>query len=143
MTVNTVTVGPGVLTLGNKSDLFVMSSQVTKCTVKPQVKKGDPIAVLSGEKAQGDRTEAFTLSGTFLQDLGADKSVTEFTWANAGKDLPFEYIPNNAGQKAIRGIVTVEATDIGGEIGGKATADFEWECTTKPTIEPAITGPGA
>lgn len=143
MSINILTIGPGKLTFGESGALSNWSGQVTKIVVKPSTKTDDPVPVLSGESAPGNRSEAFTIAGTMLQDFGKDNSITEFTWANAGKEMPFEFIPDNKAGKAIRGKVIIEYTEIGGEVGAKATAEFEFQCTTKPSIEDMITGPGA
>ena len=75
MTVNITRLGPGVLTFGETGSLSTWSSQVTKCSVVPEVKTDDPVPVLSGESAPGDRTEAFSIKGTILQDLGATRET--------------------------------------------------------------------
>lgn len=140
MTVKTMNLGPGKLTFGETTSLTHAETQTTSTVVKPTVKKGDPIAVLSGERAPGDRSEACTLAVEFLQDFGESGSFVEWTWANAGKDLPFEFIPTSGKGKAIRGICTMERSDIGGKIGEHPTATLELDCTTMPTIEDEIIG---
>ena len=71
-----------------------------------------------------------------VHDLPEAESFIEWTWANAGKELPFEFIPADKHDKAVRGRVTIERSDIGGEVGVKLIADLEFTCTTMPTIEP-------
>lgn len=128
MPVNTVTVGPGILDIGETGAPTSLASQVTTCKLVPSVDREDPIPVLSGETVSGDRTESWTLEGEFLQDFGVgDARISEWTFTNRGKTFPFEYVPNNEGDKGIRGRITVEATDIGGEVKKKARAEFEWE----------------
>lgn len=128
MAVQTVTVGPGTLDIGETGALTSLAPQVTSCKLVPSVDREDPIPVLSGETVSGDRTESWTLEGEFLQDFGlGDLRLTEWTFTNRGKTFPFEYRPNNAGDKVIRGRITVEATDIGGDVKKKARAEFEWE----------------
>ena len=136
MAVKTLTLGPGKLSFGAPESLTHAAAQVTKCAVKPTAKQGDSVAVLSGDRVPGDRTEAATLEFTIYQDFGEAESFVEWTWANAGKELPFEFIPADKHDKAVRGRVTIERSDIGGEVGVKVTADLEFTCTTMPTIEP-------
>ena len=138
MTVNITRLGPGVLTFGETGSLSTWSSQVTKCSVVPQVKTDDPVPVLSGESAPGDRTEAFSIKGTLLQDLGATASISEWTWTHRGETMPFKFVPNNAKGKAVLGECTIEATEIGGEVSASATADFEFACTSAPSIGDSI-----
>lgn len=140
MTIKTLTIGPGKLSFGATTSLTRVEAQVTKCTIKPSAKQGDPIPVLSGERVEGDRTEAATLEFSILQDLGDVTSFVEWTWKNAGKSMPFEFIPESGKGKAVRGNCTIERSDIGGEVGSKATADLSFQCTTMPTIESEIIG---
>jgi len=138
MPVQTLTVGPGVLDIGETGSLTSLASQITTATLSPSVDTDDPIPVLSGEEVSGDRTEKWTLKGEFLQDFGqGDDSVSEFCFTNRGKTFPFTYTPNNDGGKKITGRVTVEATDIGGDVKKKARAEFEWQ-----VLQPEIVAVG-
>lgn len=137
MTVNTITVGPGTLTVGEVGTLATLSSQVTACRVVPDVENEDPINVLSGEQAPGDRSESWTLAGTLLQDLGAVDSTTEFLFENRGTQLPFVFSPSTAAGKQITGEVVVEAIEMGGDAKTKPTSDFEWQIVGEPTIAAA------
>lgn len=128
MPVQTVTVGPGLLNIGEAGDLKALASQVTSATLTPSVDREDPIPVLSGETVAGDRTESWTLNGEFLQDFGyGDLRLSEYCFTNRGKSMPFEYVPNNEGDKKIVGTLTVEAINIGGDVKTKGRAEFEWE----------------
>lgn len=143
MTAVVMRLGPGKLAFGDKGSLTAAEAQVIKCKVKPSVKQGDPIHVLSGETVPGDRAESATLEFTINQDLGESKSFLEWTWANAGKTVPFEFIPINGKGKAVRGKVIIERGEIGGDVNEVMTTDLEFTCLTMPTIENEITGPGA
>lgn len=140
MPVKTVKNGPGKLTIGATDDLLILQSQVTACAVEPEAESEDPIPVLSGEFVAGKYTEKYKLTGTFFQDLGTEKGVTEYTWANGGKTVPFEYAPNTAAGKAVSGNLVVVPTTIGGEVGEDATAEFEFTIVGKPTIGTPTTG---
>ena len=61
MPVNAPAIGPGLFTIGNTGNLKNFSSQVRGAKLVPTVTKGDPIDVLSGEQAPGDRTESSKL----------------------------------------------------------------------------------
>ncbi|QXG07724.1 major tail protein [Curtobacterium phage Penoan] len=134
MTVNTITVGPGTLTIGQDDALTVFSSQVTSCKVTPSVDKGDRVPVLSGESVAGDRTESFTLNGTFLQDFGSEGSTTEWLYEHRGEVHPFSYTPNTANGRTISGSLTVEAIEIGGDVESKPTSDFTFDLEAAPSI---------
>lgn len=141
MAVSTVLVGPGILDIGETGSLTSLASQVTSCKLVPSVDREDPIPVLSGETVSGDRTESFTLQGTFLQDFGVgDQRISEWSFTNRGKTFPFTYTPNNAADKSISGRITVEATDIGGDVKKKNTTDFEWEVLDPEIIDNGETG---
>lgn len=134
MAVNTLTMGPGSLTIGATTDLTNFSGQTTSVRLVPSVDQGDAIQVLSGESVAGDRTESFTLEGTLLQDLGATVSTTEWLFTNRGETHVFEFIPSTAKGKKITGSLVVEAIEIGGDTGTKPTSDFTFTVVGTPTI---------
>lgn len=133
-TVQTLTIGPGVLTIGADTDLQQFEQQATSCKVTPSVDKGDRVPVLAGVSVPGDRTESFTLNGTFLQDFGKDNSTTEWLWEHRGEVHPFTYTPNASNGRSITGRLTVEAIEIGGDAETKPTSDFEFELEAAPTF---------
>lgn len=134
MAVNTLTMGPGTLTIGADANLTQFASQVTECVLKPKVDNDDPIPVLSGEEAPGDRSESWTLEGSLLQDLGATKSVVEWLFTHRGELHPFTFVPATAKGKKLTGTVQVEAVEIGGEARTKPASDFEFVVIGAPTI---------
>jgi len=134
MAVKHITVGPGTFTVGAESDLTNLSSQATAVKLVPSVDVDDPIRVLSGETIQGDRSETWTIEGTLLQDLGATESTTEYLFNNAGEEKPFSFTPANAAGKSITGTLVVEAIEMGGDVGTKATSDFEFAIVGRPVI---------
>ena len=135
MAVNTLTMGPGTLTIGADANLTQFASQVTECVLKPKVDNDDPIPVLSGEEAPGDRSESWTLEGSLLQDLGATGSVVEWLFTHRGELHPFTFVPRTGtGVKQIVGTLQVEAVDIGGAARTKPSSDFEFVVIGEPTI---------
>lgn len=135
MAVNTLTMGPGKLTIGADTAIMQFESQVTECVLKPKVDNDDPIPVLSGEEAPGDRSESWTLEGSLLQDFGATKSVVEWLLTHRGELHPFKFIPRSGtGAKQITGTLQVEAVDIGGAARTKPTSDFEFVVIGAPTV---------
>lgn len=134
MPVNTMTIGPGKLSIGADTALQNFESQVTACTLKPKVDNEDPIPVLSGEQAPGDRSESWTLEGELLQDFGSTKSTVEWLFAHRGETHPFTFVPSTAAGKSIKGQLVVEAVDIGGEARKKPTSEFEFVVIGSPTF---------
>lgn len=134
MPVRTMKMGPGTLTIGDVAALTQFESQLSNCRVVPNVDRGDPIHVLSGEEAPGDRTERWTLAGTLVQDFGSTESKQEWLFTHRGEEHPFVFTPSTAAGRQVRGEVTVEAVEIGGDANTKPTADFEFQLVGMPTI---------
>lgn len=137
MAVKVLTVGPGVLTIGATNALMNFESQTTSCKLVPSTDSDDPINVLSGEQVAGDRTESFTLEGSFLQDFGATGSTTEWLFTHRGETHPFSFTPSTAAGKKITGSLVVEAIEIGGDARTKPTSDFEFQVIGAPVIATA------
>lgn len=142
MAVNTLTMGPGSLTIGDVGDLQAFQSQITNARLVPNVDQGDALNVLSGESVPGDRDESWTLAGTIVQDLGAGiagaDSLVEWLFVNRGTTLPFIFVPNTAAGRQVSGSLTVEAVEIGGDVKSKPTSDFEFQVSGDPVIEAAV-----
>jgi hypothetical protein len=136
MVVNYISVGPGTLSIGATGSLTDFSAQVTSVKLTPSVDNGDPLTVLSGEQIPGDRTESFTLDGTFVQDYGsATGTTTEYLFTHRGETQDFEFIPSNAQiAKTITGKLVVEAIDIGGDAGTTPTSDFSFVVVGAPVL---------
>lgn len=134
MAVNTLTIGAGTLTIGTDANLTTFESQTTEVTLKPKVDTGDAIYVLSGESIAGDRTETWTLEGTFVQDFGAAGSKVEWLFTHRGQQHAFAFVPNTAAGKKVTGQLVVEAVDIGGKAKTKAMSDFSFVVVGDPTI---------
>lgn len=134
MAVNTVTVGPGKLTIGAVADLTAFEGQVTSIRLVPSVDQGDAITVLSGESVAGDRTSSWTLEGTMLQDFGAVGSRTEWLFNKRGQTHVFSYEPSTAAGKRFTGSLVVEAIEVGGDVNTKPTSDFSFTVVGEPTI---------
>lgn len=134
MAVNAITVGAGSLSIGAALDLVNFSGQTTSVRLVPSVDQGDQILVLSGESVAGDRTESWTIEGTFLQDFGSAESTWEKLFALRGETHVFEFVPSTAAGKKISGSLIVEAVELGGDVGSKPTSDFEFQLVGSPVI---------
>lgn len=129
MAIKRTVLGAGKLTIDTTA-LQNFSSQTTNVVLTPKVKTGDPIRVLSGETLGGDREESFTLKGKLLPDFGEAGSLQEWCFTNRGKDMPFEFVPRLDKSKKITGTLTVEAVEIGGDVGKADPIDFEFVVLT-------------
>lgn len=139
MPVKAPAVGPGLLTIGAAAALTNFSSQIRGARLVPNVTKGDPIDVLSGEQAPGDRTEAHTLVVNLQSDFGYDQSLTEWLWEHRGTQHPFEYVPNNTLERKITGQLVVEPIEIGGDVKTKPVVEVTFDVIGEPTFAP-VTG---
>lgn len=140
MPVKAPTVGPGRFTIGAAAALTNFSSQVRGAKLVPNVTKGDPIDVLSGEQAPGDRTEENTLVVTLQSDFGHAESLTEWLWDHRGQQHPFEYVPNNTLERKITGSLVVEAVEIGGDVKTKPSAEVTFDLVGPPTFSAYAAG---
>ncbi|AMB58240.1 hypothetical protein [Microterricola viridarii] len=140
MTVNAPAIGPGTLTIGSELMLTDFSSQARSCKIVPNVDKGEPIVVLSGETAPGDRTETFTMEATLQGDFGVESSTTEWLWEHRGEVHDFVYIPNATLGRKVTGQLVVEAIEIGGEVKTKPTADVTFDLVGEPVFGPVAGG---
>lgn len=136
MPVALIEVGPGSLTIGPPEALKSLSSQITSARITPKVDTSDPIHVLSGESAAGDRTESWELSGTLVQDLGALDGTTEWLFTHRGEPMPFAYVPSTTAGRRISGSLVVEAIEMGGDVKTKPTSDFTFVLIGSPAIAP-------
>ena len=129
-----ITTGPGSLKFGT-AGAFDASCQVTSMLVDSETDAEDAISVLCGDSVAGEETTTFTLKATFLQDDLKSSGLTAYTWANAGKTVEFEFVPNTVNAAKVAGRVTVRPMPIGGEVKKRNTHDIEWaiEGTPVPT----------
>ena len=141
MTVHAPTVGPGTLTIGSDTELTNFSSQCRGAKLKPNVDKGEPIDVLSGEQAPGDRTETHQLVVNLQSDFGTAESTVEWLWEHRGEVHDFVYIPNAQLGRRIKGQLTVEPIEIGGDVKTKPNAEVTFDLVGDPVFDAAPTGP--
>lgn len=133
MPVKTMKLGPGELSIGGTTSPTVFSSQARSVKLVPSVDRDDDEYVLSGEQVEGDRTETWALEGTFVQDVGATDSTTEWLFDHRGERHPFTFVPNTATGVGFTGEIIVEAIEIGGDAMTKPTSDFEFALIGPPT----------
>jgi hypothetical protein len=129
----------GSLTLGTVP--LDVSCQVTSVSVNPteNVDTEDALHVLCGDVLPASDTVsyAYTLSGTLLQDLSTG-GVVDYTWDNAGVEVPFEFTPDDTGADTVAGVCRLIPLTIGGEVTARPTSDFEWAIIGTPTFTPSV-----
>jgi hypothetical protein len=135
MPINSYKLDDGTLTIGAAP--LDVSCQVTNAQVNPteNVDTEDAVHVLCGDTLPSTDTVdySYTLSGTVLQDLAAG-GVVDFTWLNAGDEVPFKFVPNTAAGRQVTGVVRLVPLMIGGDVPTRPTSDFEWACVGVPAF---------
>lgn len=124
----------GLLSLGSVGTSIDATAQVTEGAVEWSEDVEDAVPTLSGEELAGEATYTATLSGTVIQDLDALAGLVDFTWANKGKVMPFEFTPATATGRTITGQVRIAPLKVGGAVKSRPTADFEWACIGEPVL---------
>lgn len=140
MPVNVTQVGPGELTIGESTSLKSLATTCVGAQVIPNVEKGDPRKVLSGDVIPGARTESATLEVKLLDDFGQQESVSEWLWEHRGQQMPVSYIPKSALSRRIRGTITVEPINLGGDVDTVPEQTVTFDFVGMPTIESVTTG---
>ncbi|QTF71763.1 hypothetical protein [Arthrobacter woluwensis] len=125
MPIKSSKLGPGRLTLGAVGTTQEFASQLRSCKLEPSVDTSDPIPVLSGEELPGDDTLTYVLSGSILDDYTMT-GLAVWSKTNAGKTLPFEFVPNTADKLMAKGNVVVQPIAIGGDVKERNENDFEF-----------------
>lgn len=130
MAVKSYKLGPGTLTLGAAP--LDVSGQVRSCRVNPSenVTTTEAVPVLTGEElpAEDEVTYTSTLEVTLLQDLTA-AGIVDYSWTNAGDEVPFSFVPSTVEGREVSGTVRVVPIAIGGDVRTRPTSDFTWTIT--------------
>lgn len=136
MTILSYKLGPGTLTLGAAP--LDVSAQVTAVAIEPEesVETTDAIDVLSGEQLAEEELASykFKLTATFLQDTLVAGGLVDFTWANAGATVPFEFVPNDTLTQKVTGSLRVVPLKIGGDVKKRNTSDWSATCIGTPDL---------
>lgn len=125
--------GPGTLVLGSVGSPLDMSCQLTEIKFAADADSEDPEPVLCGDTISGARTYTWQMTGTVFQDVEAD-GVIDYTWKNAGTEVPFKFVPDDASGVSVTGRVTIDPLEFGGEVNTKNKSEFEWGITGAPTF---------
>lgn len=133
MSAKAATLGPGHLKIGLTGSPREFAAQLTKCAINTDTKSDDPIDTLDGSQVAGEDTYTNALAGTILQDYDLD-SLEIYCFDNRGREMPFVFIPSNAGEVQWSGTVKIRPVgSIGGDVKKKNTSDFEFTIVGDPT----------
>lgn len=127
------TLGPGTLTFGDVGSELDMSCQVTAVTVSAEASAEDAVTVLCGTEIPGDRTYAWTLAYTAYQDI-LTGGVIDYTWTNAGAQVPFTFSPDNTTDAKVTGVCIIDPVQLGGTVKSKNTSEVSWTCVGTPSF---------
>lgn len=133
MPVAAQTMGPGTFTIGEIATPLDLTAQVTSLRVTPSAEAEDSLPTLSGETLAGERSYSWTVSGTLIQDL-TDAGMFDYTWTNAGDQVPFTFTPSTDAGRSVTGTLIVDPLELGGDVKKKNTTDFEWVVVGQPTL---------
>lgn len=133
MTTKTYTTGPGQLVFGEPASEQEFAAQITSALVEWDVEDGEVVPVLSGGQVSEEDTWSATLSGNLFGDI-SDTGITTWSWENKGAEVPFTFVPNNAAERAVTGVVKVRPLGVGGDVKTKNRVDFEWPCVGEPAL---------
>lgn len=131
-----VTLGPGSLTFGEVGvDQLDISCQVTAAKVSFDSDKEDDLPTLCGGVITGEKTYTSKLEFSAAQDLEAN-GLIDWTWKNAGKEVPFSFSPRNDEVSTIAGRVTIDPVEFGGDVKKRNISDAEFDIVGLPTFTP-------
>lgn len=132
--------GPGSLIFGSGTgaSLLDISCQVTAAKITFDFDKEDDLPTLCGDTIPGEEVTSATLEFSAAQDTEKD-GMTDWTWKNSGKQVPFTLIPKEGESAAVAGIVTVRATEFGGDVKKRNISDAEWPIVGMPSFTPDST----
>lgn len=126
------TLGPGSLTIGPTATPQQWGGDTTKVELTPSTESEDEIPYLDGRNESGEDTTTWELSGTITENYEL-KSLQAYTLENAGKEVPFVWTPNLAGEVSISGMVKIRPIGWGGDVKKKNTRDFTFPLIGPPT----------
>ena len=129
-----VTLGPGSLVFGTISaEALDISCQVTACKVTFDSDKEDDLPTLCGGSITGEKIYTAKLEFSAAQDLEKD-GLIDFTWRNAGKEMPVKFIPLNGEAAAIDGTVVMDPAEFGGDVKKRNISEMEYDFVGLPTF---------
>ncbi|GAA1790908.1 hypothetical protein [Leucobacter iarius] len=124
--------GPGSLTVGAVGSPRQLAADLTKISLTPSTDSEDDIPLLDGSNESGADSTTWALSGTSLDQYTKD-SLAQWAAENAGKELPFVFVPNADTGAEYGGVVKVRPIGLGGDVKKKNSNDFEWPLIGAPT----------
>lgn len=134
MAVTSWTMGPGNLQIGPMGTEKDFSCQIISATLTPDKDEEDDLRTLCGDVVPGAVVYTWTLEGEMVQDaLVSASSLIKWTWDHKGEQMDFTFEPvEGDGLASITGTLVVDPLPLGGEVGQKPTAEFEFKVIGDP-----------
>ena len=129
------TLGPGSLIFGTTGADLDVSCQVAEAAVEWDKDTEDPETMLCGDVIAGERQYTAVLRMVLKQDYEQD-GVIDWTWRNAGLQVPFEFIPRLSSSATVTGQVIVDPINIGGTVKSRNNSEAEWDIVGAPSFTP-------
>lgn len=131
-----LTLGPGTLTFGEIGvDQLDISCQVTACKITFDSDKEDDLPTLCGGTITGEKVYTSKVEFSAAQDLETN-GLIDWTWKNAGKEVPFTFAPRNDEVAAVKGRCVIDPVEIGGDVKKRNISDAEFDCVGLPVFTP-------
>lgn len=130
--------GPGSLVFGTTGSELDISCQVTACRVTFDSDKEDDLPTLCGGVIAGEKVYSAKLEFTAGQDSEAG-GMTDYTWTNAGKEVPVKFVPFESEVASVQGVVVIDPTEFGGDVRKRNTSDAEFDFVGMPRFTPDAT----
>lgn len=125
--------GPGELSFGETGTKSEFGGKTKSTTLKPDVKTEDAIVLLNGDATPPVDTETWEISGEIYQSYELD-SPTAWAFNNAGKTVPFTFVPNSNQKRKWTGRCLIRSLPDGGDVDTRNTAAFAFPVIGRPTL---------
>lgn len=148
------TLGPGSLLIGDPASAQKFDADATNAVLTPKADTDDKSDFLDGTSEAGAQTVSWTLDGSIKENFSAD-SLQSWCFDNAGKTMPFTFVPNLDGAIGFSGDVLIAPLAVGGDVKKKNDQDFSFTATnvkktdnaggtaTPPATDPSGSGDGS
>lgn len=130
---STAKLGPGKLILGATGAELDASCLVNSCTIQASKDKDDDVTKLCGTVRAGAIKYTYELTGNFDADVENADGLFALSQADAGTEVPFEFVPSTAAGTSAKGRLVIDPLDFGSdEFGSPLQSDFTFSIVDKP-----------
>lgn len=113
--------------------------QITNMSIEPEQNTSDRPGTYCAPPTSVPGRSSWAMSFDFLQDWGADPSLSQFTYDHDGELCDFEFVPTGASSvPPCTGQVYVTATAFGGEPGESWATTGSWPIEGVPVMTPPV-----